>query len=54
MKKKLKTKSKITEGLPEPEGFPKVCKKVEKLDLDFGRGDLNLLRDKLNELIECQ
>jgi hypothetical protein len=30
-----------------------VCKnKISKLELDLGRGDLNLLRDKLNEVIE--
>lgn len=47
---------------PEPEEVSevsssecvKVCK-ISKLELDFGRGDLNLMRDKLNELIEkCQ
>lgn len=34
----------------------KTCSKVEKLDYDFGRGDLNLMRDKINEIIEskCQ
>lgn len=26
--------------------------KIPKLDYDFGRGDLNLMRDKINELIE--
>lgn len=33
-----------------------VLKKITKLDIDLGRGDLNLLRDKLNEVIEylCQ
>lgn len=27
---------------------------ISKLDIDFGRGDLNLMRDKINELIACQ
>ena len=31
----------------------KACKpKVNRLDLDFGREDLNLMRDKINELID--
>lgn len=25
---------------------------ISKLDMDFGRGDLNLMRDKINEIIE--
>ena len=31
-----------------------VKKKIEKIDFNFGRGDLNMLRDKLNEVIENQ
>lgn len=30
----------------------KKCVKINKLDVDFGRGDLNLMRDKINEIIE--
>ena len=48
-----KTTSKTT-GTDTVEEEVKVCKKVEKLDLDFGRGDLNLMRDKINEIIKCQ
>ena len=29
-----------------------IEKKITKLDVDFGRGDLNLMRDKINEVIE--
>lgn len=36
------------------EGIPKEVKKIDKLEIDLGRGDLNLLRDKLNELIDKQ
>jgi len=43
----------IEEVIEEVKGV-KVCKKVEKLEIDFGRVDLNLLRDKVNEIIECQ
>lgn len=25
---------------------------IDKLEIDLGRGDLNLLRDKINEVIE--
>lgn len=49
MKKKLKE-----EVFVEPEVVEPVdeVKKVSKLDLDFGREDLNKLRDKVNELVE--
>lgn len=41
------------EAKPEPKLEPKAEPKaaVALLDLEFGRADLNLLRDKLNELI---
>jgi len=50
-----KTTASETIDLPEATGTDKVCKgkcKIAKLDYDFGRGDLNLMRDKINEIIE--
>lgn len=64
MKKKIKATSKVT-ATPDTSTLVssgnlsstldvKVCKKVEKLELDLGRGDLNILRDKINEVIDKQ
>lgn len=60
MKKKVKKEESVKEiGVPPvgtgsaPEVCTKVCtKKIDKLEIDLGRGDLNLLRDKINEIIE--
>lgn len=50
IKKKVKKEESV-----KPAGVcVKVCtrKVISKLEFDFGRGDLNTLRDKLNEVIE--
>ncbi len=58
IKKKIKTTSKVTASKPVEvftekitTSCDKVCK-IDKIDVDFGRGDLNLMRDKINEIIE--
>jgi len=48
MKKKLVVVDSEVSGTDEV----KVCKQIDKIEIDLGRGDLNLMRDKINELIE--
>ena len=48
MKKKLEELDEVLELVSVPEVKPKVG----KLDLDFGREDLNKLVSKLNEVID--
>ena len=48
----MKKKEEKVEGGYFSEKSPFKAEVVSKLELDFGRGDLNLLRDKLNEVIE--
>ena len=65
MKKSEKIKKKAEQESSETTGTESVVtsrptstadvvhevKKIGTLDVDFGRGDLNLMRDKLNEVI---
>ena len=44
-------KKKVEEEVVDPVPAPPIPR-VSKLDLDFGREDLNKLRDKVNELVE--
>lgn len=58
MKKKVeKLKNVKTTGTPIVEEVC-MCEQINTLSEDFGRGDLNLMRDKLNEVInkvnQCQ
>lgn len=51
----MKKKVEKVESVSEEKVCTEACsKKIAKLDIDFGRVDLNLLRDKINEIIECQ
>lgn len=50
---KIKTKPKKPKIIAMPTGTPVAeVKKVAKLEFDFGRVDLNLMRDKINEIID--
>lgn len=56
MKKKVEKEKSVKEevGLP-PTGTgeaPILKKEISKLEIDFGRADLNQMRDKINEIIE--
>lgn len=49
MKKVIKKK---VEKVVEPVVEVSQVTKIGKLEIDLGRGDLNLMRDKINEIIE--
>ena len=45
-------KEKIKEEIKEKcEEGSKNCPKIDSLSLDLGRGDLNLMMDKINEIV---
>lgn len=53
MPKKLKIKPEIV-PVPEPTNVPmpvNTVKKINPITQEFGNGDLNILRDKINEII---
>lgn len=38
----------------KPDPVEAIVKSINKLEIDLGREDLNLLRDKINEIIESK
>ena len=50
IKKKVKKEEVVKEEVSVPTAF--IESKIGALEFDFGRGDLNLMRDKLNEVIK--
>ena len=51
MAKKLEVKEEKVEEVMGTNGKVEFVSRIEPLTVEFGNGDMNLLRDKINEII---